>query len=456
MGSNRLISSLDEDHEGDRMGRARWVAAGAIGALSTLPLFVANNIARKPAPVIEEPERLPAYWMGTIPELPRFRPLDENITVDVAVVGGGFTGLAIGYYLKQLDPSLRVAVLEAQRFGSGASSRNSGGAPDYFRGHGETAEAKRGYNQLRLFCIDNGLDVELEEKAPMVTLHRHRETATDPFLTGDALRAELNSPYYDAAVAGMSNRLHPGKLIAGLIEANHQAGVELYEYSPVVRVQPGKPVWLHTESNRVIAGQVALATNAYSPGMGFATDRMFALHHRVIVTRPLTDAEWEASRLEQFPYRLEHGTFFTHTARRTADRRLFFRHLLGHRAFERTDWTFTADDIAYGQEALLRRYPWADGIPIDYEWHGVTARTRDRWPVAGPIDEGISIAAGFNGNGVMATHYFGHLLAQQMLGRDHQDMGLLSPAEAHPAVPPELTRSIGMSAWLAWERRRDG
>jgi gamma-glutamylputrescine oxidase len=438
------------------MGRGKWIAAGALGSLATLPLFIADRIVRKPAPVMEEPERLPAYWTATGPELPRFRPIDESINVDVAVVGGGFTGLAIGYYLKTLDPSLRVAVLEAQRFGSGASSRNSGGAPNYFRGHGHTEEAQRGYDLLRSFCIDNGLDVELQEQAPMIALHRSRETAQSPVLTGDALRTAINSPYYDAAVEGISNRLHPGKLIAGLVEANRQAGVELYEDSPIVRVQPGNPVWLHTPTERIIAGQVALATNAYTPGMGFATDRIFALHHRVIVTRPLTDEEWEASRLEEYPYRLEHGTFFTHTVRRSADRRLFFRHLLGHRPFERTDWTYSADDIAYGQQALLRRYPWAEGIPIDYEWHGVTARTRDRWPVAGPIDKGVSIAAGFNGNGVMATHYFGHVLAHQMLGKPHQDLGMLSPAEEHPVVPPELARSVGMQAWLAWERRRDG
>jgi gamma-glutamylputrescine oxidase len=437
------------------MGRGRWVAAGVAGALSTLPLMIANRIVKQPAPVMEEPERSAAYWMQTIPELPRFRPLDESINVDVAVVGGGFTGLAIGYYLKQLDPSLRVAVLEAQRFGSGASSRNSGGAPNYFRGQGHTEEAQRGYNQLLQFCIENGLDVELEEQAPMITLHRHRETATDPYLTGTELRDAINSPYYDAAVKGQSNRLHPGKLIAGLIEANKQAGVELYEYSPVIRVQPGNPVWLHTPTDRVIAKQVALATNAYTPGMGFAADRMFTLHHRVIVTRSLTDKEWEESRLEEFPYRLEHGTFFTHTVRRTADRRFFYRHILGHRAFERTDWTFTADDIAYGQEALLRRYPWAEGLPIEYEWHGVTGRTRDRWPVAGSIDDGVSIAAGFNGNGVMATHYFGYLLAHQMLGKQHQDLDMLRPAPEHPIVPGEFARSIGMDAWLAYERRRD-
>ena len=438
------------------MGKGRRIAAGITGGLAVLPLFIADRIVKKPAPVIEEQERLPAYWTQAVPELPRFRPLDETINVDVAVVGGGFTGLAIGYYLKKLDPSLRVAVLEAQRLGSGASSRNSGGAPNYFRGHGQTEEAQRGYDLLKQFCIDNGLDVELEEQAPMITLHRNRETATNPSLVGGDLHLALNSSYYDAAVDGISNRLHPGKLIAGLIEANQRAGVELYEYSPVVEVKPGNPVWLHTPNERVIADQVALATNAYSPGMGFATDRMFALHHRVIVTRPLTDEEWADSRLEQFPYRLEHGTFFTHTVRRTADRRFFYRHLLGHRPFERTDWNITADDIAYGQEALLRRYPWAEGIPIDYEWHGVTARTRDRWPVAGPIAEGVSIAAGFNGNGVMATHYFGHVLAHQMLGRDHQDMGMLSPAPEHPYVPPELARSIGMQSWLAWERRRDG
>jgi gamma-glutamylputrescine oxidase len=349
-----------------------------------------------------------------------------------------------------------VAVLEARRFGSGASSRNSGGAPHYFRGHGVSEESERGYNLLRTFCLDNQIDVELQERVPMITLHRSAETAKDPVLVGEALQREINSPYYEAAVEGISNRLHPGKLIAGLIEANQRAGVELYEFSPVTKIQPGRPVWLHTPDARVSAGDAVLATNAYTQSLGYARDRMFTLHHRVIATRPLTDEEWEISGLEKWPYRLEHGSFFTHTVRRTPDRRFFYRHLLGHRPFERTDWTITADDVAHGQRELLRRYPWLEGIPIEYEWHGVTARTRDRWPVAGEIDDHVHIAAGFNGAGVMATHYFGHLLAHQMLGRPHRDLHLLRAAEEHPYVPGELARGLAMKEWLAYERWRDG
>jgi gamma-glutamylputrescine oxidase len=437
------------------MNVKRLLATGLLAGAAAVGLTAADRIIRKPVPVLEEPERGPSYWMETIPDLPRFRPLDENITVDVAVVGGGFTGLAIAYYLKQLEPNLRVAVLEAQRLGSGASSRNSGGAPARFRGHDTSEESIRGYALLRKFCVDNGLDVELREDVPTMTLHRSMKTAVDPFLTGDALRKAINSPYYEAAVAGVSNRLHPGKLIAGLVEANRAAGVELYEYSPVTRVQPGSPVWLHTPAARVVAEQAALATNGYTPGMGYAQDRIMTLHHRVIATRPLSDVEWDASGLEEYSFRLEHGSFFTHTVRGTPDRRFFYRHVLGHRAFGRTDWEITSDDVYHGQRELLRRYPWLDGVPIEYEWHGVTARTRDFWPVAGPIDDNVYIAAGFNGNGVMATHYFGHLLAHRMLGRAHQDLGMLRPAEEHPRFPGELARTLAARAWVAYSRARE-
>lgn len=441
-------------HDGGRKPWG-WIIGGAGVSLATLPFFVADRLVRTSPPVLNEPERRTTYWSDSVDPLPRFRPVDEDILVDVAVIGGGFTGLAIAWYLKQLDPSIRVAVLEAQRVGSGSSSRNSGGAPHYFRAWGAMPQAERGFNLLRQFCTDRDLDVELEERVPMLTLHRSAETVDHPTFTGTALRQEINSSYYHAAVAGVSNRLHPGKLLAGLVAACRDAGVELYEDSPVSRINRGEPVWLETPRAQVSAKHVALATNAYTPGLGIGSDRMMALHHRVLVTRPLTDEEWDASGLEKWPYRLEHGGLYTHTVRRTPDQRFYFRHVLGHRAFERTDWEFTASDVAAGQQELLRRYPWLEGVPIEYEWHGVTARTRDVWPVAGRIEDNISIAAGYNGSGVVSSHYFGHLLAHQILGKPHQDLDMLKPPKTHPAIPGEFIRNVSMKAWLKYERRRD-
>jgi gamma-glutamylputrescine oxidase len=435
----------------------RWRRiAGIAAGLATVPLLAASTLRRANAPVASEPERERTYWIDSVPELPRLPTLDENIAVDLAVVGGGFTGLAIAYYVKQLDPSKRVAILEAQRVGSGASTRNSGGAPMFIRGHGVSEESMRGFYLLRSFCQEHGLDVDLQESVPALTLHRSGKTCPEPVLTGDDLKQQVGSPFYEAASSAISNRLHPGKLIAGLVEANRQLGVELYEHSPVTRVDRGNPPWLHTPQARVIARDVAVATNGYTPSLGIAADRMLAVHHRVIVTRPLTDAEWEISGLDRWPFRLEHGSYFTHTVRTSPDRRFFFRHVLGHRAFEHPHWEIRAADVEAGQRELLRRYPWLEGVPIEYEWHGITGRTRDFWPIAGQVDEHLYVAAAYNGAGVTSSHYFGHLLAHKILGKEHQDLWMLRPPEEHPRIPGEFARHIGFQGWVKVARLLDG
>lgn len=434
----------------------RWSLLAGLGGLAALPLVAARRIPGVSTGPTIEPPREDGYWLRTIPPLPRFRSLATDIDVDVAVVGGGWTGLASAYYLSSRAPGLRVALLEAQRLGSGASSRNSGAASVRFRGRAPDKSARRGYDLLKAFAEREGVDFDLVESIPAMTLYRRAPSDRSPDLTRDELAKEIGSPFYEAAEVYTTNELHPGKLIAALIDANVRHGTQLYEWSPVLKVDRGKPVVLHTPAARVRARDVVLATNAYTPQLGFAQDVMLTMHHRVIATRPLTDAEWRLSGLERWPFRVEDGAFYTHTVRTTPDRRFFFRHVLGHRAFERTDWPLDAAAARVGQRELLRRYPWLKGIPIEYEWHGVTARTRDMWPVTGQLDEHIYIAAGFNGSGVVPTHYFGYLVAMSILGIPDDDLALLSPPERHPRIPGELLRHGAFHGWLMYRRLRDG
>ena len=154
------------------------------------------------------------------------------------------------------------------------------------------------------------------------------------------------------------------------------------EHTPVLGIDRAYPITLSTPHGQVRARDVALATNAYTQQLGIAQDLLLTLHHRVMVTRPLTPSEWEMSGCKHWPLRFE-GGYATHTVRSTPDKRFFFRHVLGHRAFESPDWKIDGRARKAGMHALLRRYPWLEGVPIEFEWHGLTARTRDWWPVSG-------------------------------------------------------------------------
>ena len=439
------------------MNFRRWVRlAGATSAAAALPLVAIDRLHLRKPEITAEPERSTSYWMATIPATPRFPRLEHDIEVDVAVVGGGFTGLATAYYLKVGNPDLRVALLESQRLGSGSSSRNSGAVAPRFRGHDEDDVSHTAYELLKRFGETEGIDFGLQENVPAIYLHHRMPRAGDPKLSGEQLAREIGSRYYAAADITATNSVHPGKLVAGLIQANARVGVELYEYSPVVEIERGNPLALTTPQGRVLARDVALATNAYSQQLGVVSDILLTIHHRVLVTRPLNPTEWEMSGLERWPLRFETGGYFTHTVRSTPDRRFFFRHVLGHRAYEAPDWEIDSRARKAGQRELLRRYPWLENVPIEFEWHGITARTRDWWPVSGQLDEHLYLAVGYNGSGVMPTHFFGYLLANRILGREQPGFALFRPPAAHRRIPGKILRHAVFQGWLNYRRLRDG
>ncbi|HEX3723673.1 MAG TPA: FAD-binding oxidoreductase [Nitrolancea sp.] len=435
----------------------RWVRlAGAASAAAALPLVAIDRLHLRRPVITAEPGRSNSYWMTTIPAIPRFPQLEHDLDVDVAVVGGGFTGLATAYYLKVANPDLRVALLESQRLGSGSSSRNSGAVAPRFRGHDASDISHHAYQLLKTFAETEQIEFGLQENVPAIYLHHRLPRGGDPKLSGEQLAREIASRYYAAADITATNSVHPGKLVAGLIQANARVGVDLYEYSPVVEIERSSPLALTTTHGRVQARDVALATNAYSQQLGIASDILLTIHHRVLVTRPLNPTEWEMSGLERWPLRFETGGYFTHTVRSTPDRRFFFRHVLGHRAFEAPDWEIDHRARKAGQRELLRRYPWLEGVPVEFEWHGITARTRDWWPVSGQIDEHLYLAVGYNGSGIMPTHYFGYLMANRILGKEQPGFELFRPPAAHRRIPGKLSRHVVFQGWLNYRRLRDG
>jgi len=440
-----------------RTGTKAALAGGALSALA-LPLVAAGRLRGRRERIQDEPLRQPSYWQLTGPELPSFPRLSERIEVDVAVVGGGFTGLAAAYYLKRHAPEASVALLEAQTLGSGASTRNSGAVGRQLRGQESNDATRRGYELLRAFASEQGDDFDLAEDIPVLRLHRRRGALERPDLAGAELARQIGSDFYQEAEASTTTSIHPGKLIASLTRACQERGVQIFEHSPVTRIsrEGGRPL-LVTTGGHVHAGDVILATNAYTPLLGIANRELLVMHHRVIVTRPLDEHEWERSGLERWPIRLEDGTYFTHTVRATPDRRFFYRHVLGHRPLEAVTWRVEERDVEAGRRELLRRYPWLEGVEVEYAWHGVTARTRDLWPVVGEVEPRVFIAAGYNGSGVMPSHFFGYLLARRILGHHDADLDQLErPPAAHPAWPPELLRHSLFQGALRYRRLLDG
>jgi gamma-glutamylputrescine oxidase len=420
-----------------------------------------------PAGGVEVEEvREPSFWTRDAPALPPCPRLSADLRLDVAIVGSGFTGLACACYLRRHARDLCVAVLEAQAPASGASSRNSGLFGPYYAGWrrhmlGDPALAerfralgRRGYERLMAFLAEEDIDCDVlpgdtllladAAQAPALKAQGDGWAALGleaEWIEGPALAAQIGTGFY-AGACGLRRRwrLHPGKLIHGLLAAVRRADVPVFERSPVVAIDPGPPARLATPGGTVTAARVVLATNAYTPRLGLAGGMVIPVHHVVLASRPLTGDEIAARGLAAWPARLEVG-LRTHTMRLTRDGRLSMRETLGYADQSSGIWPDldAAYDAALASYAV--RYPWVRELAIEHRWHCVSAHTENGHVVFGPLGaDHILASAGYNGSGVVAAHYHGYLLARHLAGHTDDDYRLLCRLPRPRALDTEAER----------------
>ena len=150
-----------------------------------------------------------SLWTLEAPPIPRAPRLAGERAVDVAIVGGGYTGLSCGYYLKKLRPEWSVVVLESHRLGSGASSRNSGMALLRYPAIEENQMTRRAFERWRQFLEDEQVECDYQ-KDRVLYLHpsqagaeraRSRMKTSERWLSADELREQIGTTFYAGATA---------------------------------------------------------------------------------------------------------------------------------------------------------------------------------------------------------------------------------------------------------------
>src|SRR5262249_44848354 len=194
--------------------------------------------------------------------------------------------------------------------------------------------------------------------------------------------------------------LHPGRLMRGLKAVVERLGVGVYERTPVHRIRQGQAVELECGSGQVSAGTVILATNAYTPKLGFLRSTLMPIHLFVVVTQPLETKEVEQGGWRTVPGRFELDR--THTVRITPDGRLLIRG--GARYYYDNGVGYRDVPHAYQSlcQRLVRRYPRLKEVSPAYAWSGVMAITRSFTPRLGRTGNGGNIlySIGYNGFGL--------------------------------------------------------
>lgn len=432
----------------------------------------------------QDPERPPAlyewyvdgYWLesaGVWDDSPVRAPLQGRQRADVAVVGGGFCGMAAAWHLAQLLPGKRIVLLEGARCGYGASGRNGGfadpGMPGFdwvWRTRGpEAAKAwyqatLGGLDQIRSFSRDQGIDCELEENG---TLHlaaaeedleelaefqgRCRQLDIEAeLLDRAALRRALATERFVGALRLPAHcTINPAKLAVGMRGAIESRGVVVSERSRVLRIVPGKTVRIETEYAQVEAPQVVLALNGYGPQIGVLADRILPLCNYVCATEPLSPAQWEAISWSSRESLSDTRVLFMYL-RPTADGRIVFGgesapYFYGGRPSS-GNYRPAVEKL---QASLLQTFPQLEGIRFTHAWGGTMGFTRDFVPTLGRLDGAPNLfyAAGFNGEGVVMTQVAGRILAELVAGVESALTKLPLVGKQAPWLPPEPFRYAG-------------
>jgi len=430
-----------------------------------------------------------SYWARSEP--PQNPPLTEDIAVDVAVLGGGLTGLSAAYYIRSISPHKRVVVLEAKGCGNGASGRNgamvltmtedrymdfsSAPAADKTidkKIYDLTAENIRTLSKL---SAATGIDCELETNGALQVLLTVDDVKAAKAYVQQAQSLGMPVEFWDkqqlvnaigtdlykgAFYDPGGGQVHPMKLVHVFKSAAETAGAEIYENTTVAGIDEGREHLLHTSSGHIIkAKSLVLATNAFTSRLGFFRNSIVPVHEYVAVTQPLSDQQ-----LTQIGWRKRVPFNDTRTEvfylGLTKDNRIHIGGGGPSYSFNNGvgDPANAAAHFAQLQRELVRIYPSLSGVKFEAGWNGIVDWSLNESPSVGCTGrhKNIFYGLGYSGHGVNLTSVFGRIIADLEAGRDQpwREYPFLNASLDY--VPNEPFRWLGAQAGLAWYRLTGG
>ncbi len=416
----------------------------------------------------------PSWWLE---EARAFRPeavsppLADALDVDVAVVGGGYTGLWTALALRERDPSLSVALLEAREIGDGPSGRNGGFLHGYWSsiatlravlGDGSALQLAHASTRIvpavREFLEQRGEDVwlreggllkvaatEAEDAAVAGSVRAARELGVEEEavpLGREEVRQRLDSPRFRGGVFFRDGGIvQPARLALALKRAARAAGIQVFEHTPATNVQPGR---IETPGGSVRAREIVLALNAWATGWPLG-GRQTTFASAVVLTEPVPDllAEigWTGNEA------VTDGRMFLHYFRTTPDGRVLMGSGSGRLEPGGRVGPGVLDDVAAQSRAhdgLRSLLPALADARIEARWSGPIDVSADKLPRFGTIPgTRIHFGAGYSGNGVGPSWLGGQILASLALGARDEWTALPLVDRRARRLPPEPLRYAG-------------
>jgi gamma-glutamylputrescine oxidase len=456
------------------------VAGGIVGA----------TIATEVATPFIFPENLEfdentSLWIETQP--PKNLPLNEDIDVDVAIIGGGYTGLSAAYYLAQRFPGKNIVLFEARGVGQGGSGRNGGmllpqTANEYMQVYSDPQTHKRIYDvtvknmdDLTRLVQSQNIDCDLRRNGVLLVIAK--ESQVEQYRQYAAQAQSLGMPiefwdrthtqdeigtqvYYSSLFDPNAGEVHPMKLVHALKKAAEAAGAHIYEDSPVHELEEGETIQLSVgeAKHKVAARAVVLATNGYTSKLGFFENSVIPIHTPMAVTSPLPESTFADIGWNNKVAYSDTYTLLYHLSR-TPDNRILIGS--GYVNYFFNNGIVNKDDPnllkAHLYKELIRIYPGLAGIDFEYLWTGVLGFSVDFSQSVGVMGAHKNIYYGLSyvGHGINLSTLFGKIIADIYAGEESKWKDFPFLNHHFIPLPPEPLKWVALHSTRAYFRMAD-
>jgi glycine/D-amino acid oxidase-like deaminating enzyme len=427
-----------------------------------------------------------SFWLATYGTYEPSPALQGDVHVDIAIIGGGFTGLSAAYNLRKEDPGVSVAVLESEVVGFGASGRNGGFSMTLFGlepavtkalfGHQRTVEAHR-YMERSVDYVDKLVrehNIQSDYWYPgflraattpgyVKRIQNDIKILTTLGITGiswieaDKIRKEVDSPrFLGGWWEPRSALLNPAKQVRELKRLALEAGARVFEQAPVLEIQRNLYFKLITPEGKLTAKKVIFATNAYSHLIPQLRRKQVPAFTHMVVTEPLTSDQLAAIGWAN-RQGIEDARNLVHYFRLTIDNRI----AMGGSDVSITYGGNMEHDLNPQTFADLERdiiwlFPHLKGIKITHRWGGPVSVPVQMAPAIGYLgDERAIYSLGCVGHGVSMTHLNGRTLADLALERKTDLTDVWFVNRSLIPWPPEPLRLVASHAIRGYLRLED-
>ena len=385
--------------------------------------------------MIEPQPHTSSYYAATVNQQLDCQPLEGAQSADVCVVGGGFTGISTALHL--VEKGYKVAVVEANKVGWGASGRNGGQMIGGISGEDRLAkplgeEGERilwdmrwaGHKIIRDRVSTYNIDCDLKSGYADVAIKPRHVRALEAeyeylqknnfpheysLLSKQETQDLLGTKAYIGALVNMGNgHLHPLNLCRGEAKAAISLGATIYEQSPVLKIERGEKAKVITEQGSVTADSVVIAGNAYHFIEPKLRGRLFPVNSFIVASEPLSDDL--VRQINPRDLAICDPNYILTYFRLSADKRLLFG---GRFTYFGSDPEVIKKNLT---PRLLKIWPQLANTKFDFGWGGTLGVTANRVPQMGKLAPNIFYSQGYSGHGVNVTHLAGQIMAEAVGG----------------------------------------